>query len=288
MDQNQLLAKFSSDFCLSSWNKLKKFGLEGVGITGSYARGDYSKSRPDINFALFIKEQNYRLLLGLGEIVTRLNQKYSRYINFRPRYLPERFIPAWSKDPRKTDLFFKLAFFTKKEKDFPMPFGRPKVIVEGHQISIKNFFGENYLENLKLNITNEEIIKGVEYVLPRWFSQFKLIPLSYNLENSLDELFDESFEWGKMAILNYCWAHAISNGLDCSRKENRMKVFEIVHNKSTVGEFFKLPKKEKGLIDFIFSVRINYNRWKNDKKIAYKTFSATYQLFEYFIKELHR
>ncbi|MBU0708607.1 hypothetical protein KJ596_02525 [Patescibacteria group bacterium] len=77
MEIGKITKNFADDFCNLVWKKLGKVGVEGIGITGSYARGDYSKARPDINFALFIDKSTPELLLEIGKITSSLNMKYS-------------------------------------------------------------------------------------------------------------------------------------------------------------------------------------------------------------------
>ncbi len=282
---DETIKNFVDDFCNSIWKKLSKAGVEGVGVTGSYARGDYSKARPDINFALFVKETAPKLLLEIGKISSGLNRRYSRYVNLRPEFHPQRFVFPWGRDKNKVDLFFKIAFFLLKEKDSPMPFGRPGFVVEAHKLSLKMWYGKNHFEGVKISSSNEEVIKGNNHVLAQWSKQIRLTPLSYNLDGDTDLFFNESLVWGKLGIQQFAWIQGIKNGLDYSREEDRAKIFDRVHNKEKLRDFFDIPQKEKRMINLILDARLNYDKWKNDKELADKIYLASAHLLNFFLKE---
>lgn len=285
MNLDELVKQFVDDFCGLVWEKLQDRGVGGVGVTGSYARGDYSKARPDINFAIFAQERTPELLLEIGQITSGLNEKHSQNFNLRPEYHPDRFVFPWGRDKGKTDLFFKIAIFELKDKDSPQPFGRPGFIVEGHKLSIKMWHGKNYFEDVTVSSSNEEVIKGVNYTLPQWFRQIKLTPLSYNLTKDTDLFFNEALVWGKLAIQQYTWIQGIKNGLDYSKEIDRAQIFDKVHHKEKLSTFLKLPEEENDLVNLILEARLNYATWKSDPKLAEKTYLASFHLLSYFLAE---
>lgn len=282
---NTLLSDFADNVCNSIFQKTQKLGVSGVGITGSYARGDYSKSRPDINFALFTTESTPDLLVEIGTILSDLNASYSNKVNLRPEYHPERFVYPWGRDSTKPDLFFKIAIFQLKDKDLPMPFGRPGFVLEGHKHSMSLRHGKNYFEDIIINSDNEQVLKGVNYTLPHWLKETKLTPLTYDLTKDIDLFFNESLVWGKLAIQQYAWIQGIKNNLDYSKEYDRTSIFEKIHNKEELRSFFDVPAKEKEMISLVLDARLKYSEWKLDSEMAKSLYFASCHLLDYFIKQ---
>jgi predicted nucleotidyltransferase len=285
MQTEKNIENFVDNFCRLVWKKLRKKGVKGVGVTGSYAGRDYSRSRPDINFAIFAEERTPRLLLEIGQIISDLNEKYSRFFNLRPEYHPDRFVYPWGRNRNKLDLFFKIAIFELKHKDSLMPFGRPGFVVEGHKLSIKMYHGKNCFKHIRISSSNEEVIKGNNLVLSQWTRSIKFTPFSYNLNKDTDLFFNESLVWGKLAVQQFAWVQGIKNGLDYSQKKDRAEIFDKVHNKEKLRKFLELPRKEKEMVGLILDARLNYDNWKNDKKLARKLYLASFHLLKFFLGE---
>ena len=284
MDTEKAFRSFADEFCKQVW----ELDIEGVGVTGSYARGDYSKERPDVNFALFVDKITPELSLQIGEIASNLNNEYSKYFNLRPEFHPARFVFPWGRDEEKQDLFFKIAFFELEKKNAAIPFGRPGYVVEGHKKSIKMWHGKNYLQDTEIKASNAEVLKGATYVLPQWLQKAKFSPLSYNLNQDTELFFNEALVWGKLGIMQYAWIQGIKNGLDYSSDESRAGILEKVHNKKTLRTFLELPKEEMEMVNLILDGRLNYNNWKSDKKRAEEIYLASFHLLELFLKEAQR
>jgi|SRR3989344_1424644 len=285
MKLEKTIKNFVDDTCGLIWQKLNQKGVRGVGVTGSYARGDYSSSRPDVNFAIFAQEETPQLMLEIGQIISGLNSKYSHLVNLRPEYHPDRFVFPWGRDTEKIDLFFKIAVFGLENKDSPMPFGRPGFVIEGHKLSIKIWHGENCFHDVKISSSNEEVIKGNNHVLSQWVKNSKLTPLSYNLSRDTDLFFNESLIWGKLAIQQFAWIQGIKNGLDYAKAKDRAEIFDKVHHKEKLRSFLNLPPSEKNLVNLILDARLNYDKWKNDPKLAEKIYLASTHLLDYFMAE---
>lgn len=285
MDLDKVISNFVDDFCDTVWVKLKKKGIQGVGVTGSYVRGNYSKSRPDVNFAIFTDGETPELFLEIGQILSALNKKYSRFVNLQPDFNPERFNFPWGRNKDKICLHFKIAIFELKDRDLPMPFARPGHNIEGHKLSAKMWHGRNYFEEVKISSSNEEVIKGCCFVLSQWVRSIKLTPLSYDLAKDTDLFFTEALLWGRLAIRQFAWAQGIENGQDYSRSEDRAKIFDQIHNKEKLRKFLVLPKKEKEMANLIFDALVNYDKWKNNKKLANKIYLASAHLTDFFLEE---
>jgi len=279
-----VIKEFVDEFCDLVWKELGGKGIKGIGVTGSYARGDYSKTRPDVNFAVF-GTSDAAVSWKIGRVASGLNKKYSQWVNLRPEYHPERFAAPWGRDINKTDLFFKIAFFDVKERDLLMPFGRPGYVLEGHKLSIKMWHGRNLFEDIIVTSSNDEVIKGCNYMYSQWVRAIKLTPLAYDLEQDADLFFGEALVWGKIAVQQYAWVQGIKNGLDYVNDEDRMKIFSRVHDKEKLRGFFKLPRKEQEMVNLILDARKKYQEWKTDSKMAEKLYQSSYHLLNYFWDE---
>lgn len=285
MDNENHIQGFVDEFCKKVWDQLKDVGVKGVGISGSFARGDYSKARPDVNFVIFLAQETPALVLQIGNIASGLNETYSEFFNLRPEYHPERFVFPWGRDKSKSDLFFKIALFQLKDKDLPMPFGRPGYVVEGHKLSIKMWFGDNFFKDVTVSSSNEEVIKGCNFLLPQWIRAIRLAPLSYNLAKDNDLFFNESLVWGKLSIQQYAWIQGIKNGLDYSKESDRAQIFDKIHHKEKLKDFMKLPDKEQRMVNLILEGRLHYNDWKEDKEKAEEIYLSSTHLMDYFLDQ---
>jgi len=276
---------FVSDFCSSVWKDLKNRGVIGIGVTGSYARGSYSRSRPDINFAVFVEETKTEILLGIMKVLSRLDKKYSRIFNLHPEFHPERFTFPWQRDSSKPDLFFKVAIFPLADKNLPMPFGRPGFVIEGHRISIKMFYGKNILEDVKISTNNREVISGCSYVLQQWAKAIQLTPLSYSSNRDTDLFFNESLSWGKIAIQQYAWIEGVKRGLNFSKHKDRLFIFDKIHNKEKLRGFFHIPSREQKMVNLILDARKKYSLLKNNRVMAVKIYKNAVHLLNFFLSE---
>ena len=285
MNIDKVLSDFVGDFSREVWKRLKSKGVDGVGVSGSYARGNFSKSRPDINFAIFAKKSSSDLLISLGEIASSLDKKYSHLVNLRPDLHPERFAFPWGRDTEKKDLFFKIAIFDLSKKDLPMPFNRPGFIVEAHKSSLKMLHGAHYFGEVEISSSNEEVMKGVNYTLGNWSKKIKYAPISYNLKRDVDLFFNEALSWGKLAVQQYAWVQGIKNGLDYSKSKDRKEIFDKVHNKKLLRTFLELSDDKKKLVELILDARLNYDEWKLNKKKAIEIYKASEILLGYFLDE---
>lgn len=279
---------FVSDFSEEVWRSLKSKGIEGVGVSGSFARGDFSKGRPDINLAVFAKDPSSNLLLSIGQIASSLHNKYSKEVIFRPDLHPERFVFPWGRDKTKPEVFFKIAVFDFAQKNSAFPFGRPGFVLESHRSSMKMLYGKNYLENIKISSSNEEVLKGCNHMYGIWSKQIKLTPLSYDLENDVDLFFNESLSWGKVAIQQYAWVQGLKNGLDYSKQSDRKQIFEKVGNKKLLRTFFDLAKKDIDAVNLVLDARLKYDEWKFDKDKAIEVYKASSNLLSVFSEETEK
>jgi predicted nucleotidyltransferase len=279
--------KFINDFCELVYEKLKDKGVKGIGITGSFARGDYSKSRVDINFIVFVEENTPEISLEIGDIISEFDrEEYTSLFNFRPEFHPERFAHPWETDRNKKDLFFKIAIFDLRDKNLERPFGRPSYVLEGHKLSIKIIKGDNCLEDIVIDTNNQEILDGVRGALKQWQRKLRLAPLAYNFNKDIDLFFNECLSWGKIVIMQYAWAQGIKNGLDYTKEEDRLKIFEVINNKEALRDFIKLDPSVKEYIDLILDSRNNYEEWKEDINIAKKLYIASANLTSLFLRNL--
>jgi predicted nucleotidyltransferase len=279
--------KFINEFCELVYERLKDEGVKGTGITGSFARGDYSSSRTDINFIIFVEKNTPEVSLEIGNIISSFDkEEYTSLFNLRPEFHPERFAYPWARDKNKKDLFFKIAIFDLRDKDFDRPFGRPPYVIEGHKLSIKMIKGNNYLKDIVIDTNNQEVLNGVKQALQQWQRKLNSAPLAYNLNRDTDLFFNECLSWGKIAIMQYVWAQGIKNGLDYTKTEDRLKVFEIINNKEALRDFVELDSPAKEYLNLILDARNHYEEWKEDIKIAKDIYIASANLIQLFLENI--
>jgi hypothetical protein len=95
----------------------------------------------------------------------------------------------------------------------------------------------------------------------------------------------ESLSWGKIAILQFAWIQGIKNGLDYSKAEDRVQIFEKVNKKEGLSKFLNIPQKERKMVDLILEARLNYDKWKNNKELSRRIYAASDHLLNFFLNE---
>jgi len=268
------------------WKKLKNKYIKGLGIGGSYARGDYSPPRPDINFVFFVNNDSPELYLLVAQIFNKAAEKYSKNFNLRPRSEPEKPASSFQRIGSKPDVFIKISYLLLELKDTPgYPFGRPPFVAESHASSFKLLYGKNYLTKISGQSSNEQVIKGSLVQFRAWNELLRYTPQSYRLPEETDLFFDESLAYGKLLVQQAAWLAGLQEGLDYSQKENREKIIKIVGDKEKLKEYLSrlgptIQKNAKIILD----ARLNYEKWKNNPNKAKLVYKASFDLSKELLK----
>jgi hypothetical protein len=268
------------------WNKLKEKYISGLGIAGSYARGNYSPSRPDINFIFFVNNDSPELYLIVAQIFNKAANKFIKDFNLRPRSEPERPTSSFQSVSSKPDVFIKISYLLLELRDTPgFPFGRPPFVAESHAKSFKLLYGKNYLTGISGECSNKQIIAGSLGQFRAWNELLKYTPQSYRLPKEKDLFFDESLAYGKLLVQQATWLAGIKKGLNYAKKESREKIIGVVSDKRLLGEYLScLGKEIQKNSQIILEARLNYEEWKNNLKRGEFIYKASFDLSKALLK----
>lgn len=252
--------------------------IDGIGIGGSFARGNYSTSRPDVNVLVFVKKDVADLYLRVASIFDRVSDEFKDEFNIRPRSEPERPTFSYKRNRDKKDIFFKLSYLQLALKDVPgFPFGRPSWVLESHGKSLKMIYGINHLEGIKVVCSNEQVLEGSIKQIRTWRDLLSYTPASYDLSKDLDLFFDESLAYGKLIVQQAAWLAGLLKGLDFSRKADRQEVLNAVFNKKELRSFLAvLGPSIADKVNTILDSRLHYHEWKFNLEKAKNLYRAAY------------
>jgi len=247
--------------------------LEGVTLTGSYAIGKFSPSRPDINFFLFLKPNPpAKIYLTLGEIFTDLIDRYADTFIIRPEFRPFKFSQPRGKG--KLEVFLNPLIADLGEKLADPPFGISKNVLHGMKEMRKVTYGPDILGEMDLTFGKEAVVKSALRDLSIFKVQLIRAPSTYDLNKDYPLLFNESFIIGKMTL---GWGLEVASSDEELRKGNHLEYFK---NKEKMVDFYK--KNYGGAaaesVKTILDARDHYIEWKDDKGKAYLLFTEAYNL----------
>jgi len=291
MSEKEKIEQAANEFVDNLWQRLGKNILDGIGISGSFARGNFSIARPDVNIILFVKKDIPELYLGIAEIFNEISKKYKEDFNIWMRSEPERPTFLFKETKTKKDIFFKLSFLQLTLKDsLSQPFGRPPSQAESLSKGLKMRYGKNYLANLKITCSNKQILEGFSNSLQSWRKILRYTPSSYTWEKNVDSFFNEALAYGKLFVYQSVWVVGLLKGLDFSKRKDREKVLEIIFNKEKLRNFLSEFKKPEVLakINLILDSRSHYQEWKSNLKRAKDLYQAAYTLCDDILKIVNR
>lgn len=264
------------------WEELGENFVGGVGIGGSFARGKFSPSRPDINIILFVKEGSPKIYLEIAKIFDNLAQEYKDEFNLRPRSEPERSTSSFKRDPAKNDIFFKISFLQLSLKeDKNRPFGRPSSQVESLSKNLKMKYGKNYLTDLRTFCSNNQILEGIYFTLKNWKGVLRYTPSSYR-KDEVDLFFNEVLAYGKLVVHQSAWLAGLVKGLDFSKEKDRKEILEAVFDKEKLRIFSSIFNDSQIIdkINLILDARLYYQEWKFDLKRTESLYQTVYTLID--------
>lgn len=268
------------------WESLKDKYIEGLGTAGSYARGNFSPSRPDVNFIFFVSNDTPSLYIFVSKIFNKAVEKFKKDFNLRPRSEPERPTSSFGRISSKPDVFVKISYLLLELKDIPgFPFGRPPFVAESYASSFELLYGRNYLTGITGECFNNQVITGSLGQFRAWSELLRYTPQSYRLPDETDLFFDESLAYGKLLVQQSAWIAGIKEGLDYSKKKNREKIVGVVSDKKELRKYLScLGEETQKNSQVILDARLNYEQWKNNPKKGEFVYKASFELSKALLK----
>lgn len=264
----------------SLWGKAGDEYIDGIGVGGSFARGNYSISHPDVNIIVFVKKDMSDLYLRVAEAFKKLSEKHKEEFNIRPRSEPEKPTFSYKRDKSKKDIFFKLSYLQLALKDVPgFPFGRPSWVLESHGKSLKMTHGANYLKDIKVVCSNDQVLEGSIKQICSWREVLRYTPSSYDLSEDLDLFFYESLAYGKLIVQQAAWLAGLLKDLDFSKNKDRQQVLDAVFDKEKLRRL--LTVFDSSIVDkanTILDSRLHYHEWKLSSEKAKNLYCAAYEI----------
>jgi len=247
--------------------------LESITLTGSYAIGKISISRPDINFFIVLKPRvPADVYLRMGEIFTKIIHKYSADFSIRPEFRPFKYPnPIYEKG---LEVFLNPVIASIEEKDGDFPFGVSKNFLAGVKSMRKVIFGKDVLADMDFKIDKQYIIQASFRDVSLFKIQLTRAPMSYDLNSKIGLLLNESLINGKMAM-----GYGVELASTPEELENRSYLQYFSEREKMVGfyrERFGESVAENAQV--LQDARNNYHEWKEDKEKTYAVFSAAYYL----------
>ena len=249
--------------------------LQSIYLVGSYPSGKVSLNRPDINWLLvwkgFVSGSD---LWTLGEVLTSTIEKFREKVVIRPEFRPFKF--SYPIERGKDECFVNITVVSgaattedfKKKNSFV-----PEYVFSGFKDSRKLIWGEDLLENMKFEVTEEEIKRGAMQKIMSHKVQLDRVLLVYHNGRDLDLIFNESLSHGKN-LLYFAMEMTMT---DEELKSN--KHITLFHDKEGL---LKLIKERfpvvLGEAETILDGKENYQLWKTQRNQVKKLHLASFNL----------
>lgn len=244
-------------------------------LVGSYAQGNVSKSRPDINWLLIWEDPpTGKEIWTLGEILTNTVNKFEDSYIVRPEFRPFKFSYPIKRGQKEVFINITNVVSANTQEKFKKKNSYiPEYIFLGFKESRKLVFGDDLLEKFDFEISKESVKKSAMKKIISHKIQLDRIPLVYNLEEDIDLLFNESLSHAKN--LMYFMVELLMT--DEELKDRRF--LELYKDKEELLDFFssRKPDLEETVITILES-KEKYGEWKEDKERAKEIYLAAYGL----------
>ena len=259
---NELIATLTSEV---------SYCLESIILFGSYTIGKISLDRPNVNFLIFTKTNiSANDYLKIGEIFYAVSKKYLDYFSVKIDSLPFRTgFPIGTKSPQ---LVLAPNIVSMVQKNDKSPFGIPLNVLEGILDTKRVVFGSDPLKDIDITYTQQDVIQWAFFDIGIIFrNQLLRAPLSYDLDQHLCLLADESLEIGKIALM---WGTEIF--LD-EKDWQKKRYMELIKNKEQMIDFYQNIDKELGdAAKIILEARQQFQEYRTDKDKTFKLYNAAY------------
>lgn len=267
--------------------------LESITLMGSYALGQMSLQRPNVNILLFAKPSHPpKVYLKTGQTLYRVGRKYLSYFSFRVDIWPFRFAqPIGDKDLEVSvnvnihDMALKnLEMQITPNKKIWTPFGAPEVMLQSFKPARKVVFGKDVLGEMAFKPSYEEILLGLVKELPLHKLMLTRAPFTYDIDEKNYLLATEALEAGKVCLMS------LAIVLLGEEKVNQGKHLGLLADKDKLLDFLKKDSgpEVRNWAETILSARKNFLKVKKNKKKTLNLYKAAYEvinLSENFVQE---
>lgn len=253
-------------------------------LVGSYAQGNVSKSRPDINWLLIWKDPpTGKEIWTLGEILTNTVNKFEDKYTVRPEFRPFKFSYPVKRGEKEVFINITNVVSAENQEAFKKKNSYiPEYVFLGFKESRKLVFGDDLLEKFDFEISKESVRKSAMKKIISHKIQLDRIPLVYNLEEDIDLLFNESLSHAKNLM------YFLVELLMTDEELKDRKFLELYRDKKRLLDFFSSRKPElKETVITILGAKKNYEEWKNDRRRAKEIYQASYKLIRHGLKEIN-
>jgi len=253
--------------------KQMKKNLKGITLTGSYALGKFSPSRPDINFFLFLgPNPPAETYLALGKVFTWLIERYDGKFAIRSEFRPFKF--PYPISQRGLEVFINPLLADLAERETDPPFGISVPVLHGMSAVRKVIFGPDFLKEINLSFGKDTVIRSALRDLAIFKLQLIRAPSTYNLNRDFRLLFNESLVCGKGTI---GW------GVEVASSDKELKSgthLKYIKDRRKAIDFYKehYDKRTAKSVEIILEARDKYDSWKKDKNKAFLVFTESYNL----------
>jgi hypothetical protein len=253
---------------------LEKLGerLESLYVVGSYALGNISLDRPDLNFLLILKgyaTPNDYLMVGeiCKGIVGSFRNKCRILVEFRPfRYIYPKTRGGY--DVTLNPIIQSVQEIRERGVIFT------KWFTEGMKNANRLIRGEDFLATVNVGeITRQDILQGAMFDLPFFTIPLTRAPTQYD-ENEVDLLFNEALTNAKN--ISYLGVEVAMSEEELRRKD----YLKHIEGKQTMVHFYEQRYGEEAgrLITKILDARENYLEYKDDKTRAEEMFGVALEI----------
>ncbi|NMB91824.1 hypothetical protein GYA37_03185 [candidate division WWE3 bacterium] len=251
---------------------IEKLGdkTEALYLVGSYASGNISLNRPDINWLLIHKdpvEDESRWVIG--EIFTEAIDKFINQFVVRPELRPFKFSYPIK---RGEDVFINLSIVTdapSAQEFIHKNSFLPEYVFEGFKSSRKLVFGNDLLKNISFEVNKNNIWSLAMEKIISHKVQLDRIPLTYHLQKDVDLVYNEALSHGKNLL--YFAVELLMSEEELKEK----KYIEIFQDKNSMQSFLTSKyAKFSSLSQTIYDAKDNYEKFKSDKDKAKEVYLA--------------
>jgi len=247
--------------------------LTSLYLIGSYASGNVSLSRPDINWLLIhqkpISDESRWIL---GEIITSAIDKFLNDIVICPELRPFKFSYPLKRGPL-VFVNFSIVTSSEDEQEFKrINFFIPEYVFAGFKAGRKLIFGEDLLSKFNFSVTSDVIHKDAPEKISSHKIQLDRVPLAYHMERDVDLIYNESLSHGKNLLY-------FGVELVMSEEELRNNDFLSYYRSDRLIDFYRNRFPEASdIAQQLLESKENFDEWKKDKNKAKQVYLAASKL----------
>lgn len=258
--------------------------VQCISLFGSYARGDYSKDRPDVNLGVYFKERfSPQDAVILSDVIYNTIEQFKNKLTVLPEPRPF----AYPEIPKGVSnfIFLNICPLSIGEKNNPfLPFGVDITFLSGVKAFEKELYGTTPLKDFKIKVDINAVKATTKSLLPTILLNLLRLPLAKNFYDNTATIFNESMSSGK-GVANIAIEAAMTQ-----EEFDTGKHLSILSNKEEMIEFCKkrYDAQTANWVNIILSSRKNFLKWKDDPEKAKEVYTAAFSLVGYMMFRLNK